>query len=61
MSEPTGESMKQPDDSAQESKKPYVGPRPYERKQRDLFFGREQEARDLLSLVITNRVVLFFA
>ncbi|MEM7130457.1 MAG: hypothetical protein AAF702_29295, partial [Chloroflexota bacterium] len=40
---------------------PYVGPQTFTSAQRHLFFGREREARDLLSLVIANRVVLFFA
>ncbi|MEM7334741.1 MAG: hypothetical protein AAF490_21875, partial [Chloroflexota bacterium] len=40
---------------------PYVGPRPFSAKERHLFFGREQEARDLRSLVISQRLVLFYA
>jgi tetratricopeptide (TPR) repeat protein len=40
---------------------PYVGPRPFELKDRDIFFGREEEARDLLSLVIANNVVLVYS
>ena len=40
---------------------PYVGARTFERKESDLFFGREREAFDLLSLVISNRLVLFYA
>lgn len=40
---------------------PYVGPRTYTIDQAALFFGREREARDLLALVIANRVMLFFA
>ena len=40
---------------------PYVGPVPYERKDRDLFFGRDEEAESLLSLLISERVVLFYA
>lgn len=40
---------------------PYVGPQTFTTEQGHLFFGREREARDLLSLVIANRVVLFFA
>jgi hypothetical protein len=41
--------------------KPYVGPRPFEASQAHLFFGREYEASDLLSLVIAERLVLFYA
>lgn len=40
---------------------PYVGPRTFTEAQRHLFFGREREARDLLSLVMSERVVLFYA
>jgi len=39
---------------------PYVGPRTFEREQGRLYFGREREARDLLSLVISERLVLFY-
>lgn len=40
---------------------PYVGPRTFSRTEGDRFFGREREARELLSLVISERVVLFYA
>lgn len=40
---------------------PYVGPRPFQREERDRFFGREREGRDLLSLVISERLTLFYA
>jgi murein DD-endopeptidase MepM/ murein hydrolase activator NlpD/uncharacterized protein YraI len=40
---------------------PYVGPRTYTRADRNLFFGREREARDLLARVISERLVLFYA
>jgi WD40 repeat protein len=40
---------------------PYVGPRPYERDDRRNFYGRRREARDLLSLILAERVVLFYA
>lgn len=39
----------------------YVGPRPFERDERDLFFGRDREISELLSLVISSRVVLCYA
>ncbi|MFC1974814.1 DPP IV N-terminal domain-containing protein [Chloroflexota bacterium] len=42
-------------------KNPYVGPRTFTREDRVRFFGREQEARDLLSRVISERLVLFYA
>ncbi len=40
---------------------PYIGPRPFERADRDKFFGRLRETRDLLSLIMAERVVLFYA
>ncbi len=40
---------------------PYVGPRPFDRADRPYFFGRSREARDLLSLILSERVVLFYA
>lgn len=40
---------------------PYVGPRTFKEDESDLFFGREREARDLLSLVMSERLVVFYA
>ncbi len=40
---------------------PYVGPRPYEREDRQNFFGRRRETRDLTALIMAERVVLFYA
>ncbi len=40
---------------------PYVGPRPFEQNDADLFFGREGEVRELLSHVVANKVVLLYA
>lgn len=40
---------------------PYVGPRPFERKDSARFFGRDQEARELLSLIVANRMVVLYA
>ncbi len=40
---------------------PYIGPRTFTIEQKNLFFGREVEARHLLSLVISERLVLFYA
>lgn len=40
---------------------PYVGPQPFEQKDRDRFFGRERESNELLSLVIANRMSLLYA
>lgn len=40
---------------------PYVGPRTFSQQEADRFFGREVEARELLSLIIAERLVLFYA
>ena len=40
---------------------PYIGPRSFSYDDRDRFFGREQEGRDLFSLVLSQRLVLFYA
>jgi hypothetical protein len=40
---------------------PYVGPRAFEEKDRDNFFGRAEETRQLTSLVIAQRAVVFHA
>ena len=40
---------------------PYVGPRAFTLAERNRFFGREREARELLSRVIAERLVLFYA
>lgn len=44
-----------------ESFNPYVGPRPFSTADRDRFFGRDQEARDLVPMVIAEKLVLFHA
>jgi hypothetical protein len=41
--------------------KPYVGPRPFGRDEKDIFFGRDREARDLCSLVVAHPIVLLYA
>ncbi len=40
---------------------PYLGPRPYERADRQHFYGRSRETRDLLALILSERAVLFYA
>src|SRR4051812_45640105 len=40
---------------------PYVGPRPFEFDERDIFFGRVREADELASRVISHAAVLFYA
>ncbi len=40
---------------------PFVGPRPYERADSHLFFGRAREAEEILSLIIAHPIVLLYA
>ncbi|MBV7330360.1 hypothetical protein KFU94_19330 [Chloroflexi bacterium TSY] len=40
---------------------PYVGPRTFRTDEAHLFFGREREARELTALIISKRLVLFYA
>lgn len=40
---------------------PYVGPRTFEERDREYFFGREAEAQQLRALVLAQRQVLFYA
>ncbi len=40
---------------------PYIGPRAYTEAEATHFNGREQEAQDLLALVVRERLVLFYA
>lgn len=44
-----------------QERNPYIGPRPFEREDRDLFFGREREISEVLSLVVAHRVLLLCA
>jgi hypothetical protein len=44
-----------------QERNPYVGPRPFEREDRYLFFGRDRETSELLSLVIAHCVLLFYS
>ncbi|HET9225620.1 MAG TPA: hypothetical protein VFR31_03070, partial [Thermoanaerobaculia bacterium] len=44
-----------------QDEEPYVGPRAFKRDDRHLFFAREIEANDLLSLITAHRIVLFYA
>lgn len=43
------------------SRNPYVGPVPFEEKDRDFFFGRDHEIAILQGLVLASRTMLFFA
>lgn len=40
---------------------PYVGPLPFQRKDRGIFFGRVREVNDLVSLIFAHRTVLLYA
>jgi Novel STAND NTPase 1 len=40
---------------------PYVGPRPFEAEERERFFGRDEEARAVASLIVAHRVVVLYA
>ncbi|HVF49676.1 MAG TPA: WD40 repeat domain-containing protein [Pyrinomonadaceae bacterium] len=46
---------------SKEKLEPYVGPRPFSRADRSLFFGRDREANELLSLVVAHPVVLLYS
>ena len=48
-------------ESQESARNPYVGPRPFTRDEHALFYGREREADDLLSLVIAEKLVFFYA
>jgi len=47
--------------SAASTPGPYVGTRPFDRKDSENFFGRDREADDLFSLVLARPVVLIYA
>lgn len=55
--------MVQPDDNTIDIQidNPYVGPRTFEEKDGRFFFGRERESRELLSLVISEPMVVFYS
>ena len=40
---------------------PYVGPRTFTQEESNRFFGREREARELYSLIVSERLILFYA
>ncbi len=40
---------------------PFVGPRAFEESERELFFGRDLETRQLAALVIAQRVVVLYS
>jgi len=40
---------------------PYIGPRPFQREEKRLFFGRDKDADKLLSMIIDNKIVILYA
>ena len=40
---------------------PYVGPRPFETRERGLFFGRDREAHEVSSLILANKLLVLYA
>jgi len=40
---------------------PFVGPRPFDAEDQDIFFGRNAELDELLSIIIAHRVILLYA
>jgi hypothetical protein len=42
-------------------KNPYVGPRTFQKEDSNHFFGRDREARDLMALISSERLILFYA
>lgn len=40
---------------------PYPGPRTFRPEERDKFYGRDREARDLTALIVSARLVLFYS
>lgn len=43
------------------SKNPYVGPKPFEANESNLFFGRDWETEELTAMVVAHPAVLFYA
>lgn len=44
-----------------DKREPYIGPRPFKKDEGELFFGRDQEADELISLITAHPVVLVYA
>jgi len=40
---------------------PYVGPRPFEQKDRNLFYGRNYETLEIISLILSNPLTLIYS
>src|SRR5215469_8981561 len=44
-----------------QSLEPYIGPRPFTSEDQSLFFGRNSETDEIISLIISHRLVLIYA
>src|SRR5918992_5087759 len=44
-----------------ELRNPYVGPQPFRGEDQALFFGRDREANEAVSLIIAHRVLVLYA
>lgn len=40
---------------------PYIGPVPFDHNSKDIFFGRNEEAQRLLSMIFANQIVILYA
>jgi hypothetical protein len=40
---------------------PFIGPRPFRREDQKLFFGRDKETNEILSLIFAHQLVLIYA
>ena len=50
-----------PQEIAKSQIQPYVGPRSFQKEQRNFFFGRDQEADELVALITAHPAVLFYS
>ncbi len=50
-----------PQDNQANSVAPYVGPRSFQREQREFFFGRDEEADELVSIITAHSAVLLYS
>ena len=48
-------------DAVSGTARPYVGPRPFEKRDHHLFFGRDREAHEISSLVLANKFFVLYA
>jgi hypothetical protein len=48
-------------EEGQEIIDPFIGPRPFRREDQRLFFGREKETNEILSLIFAHQLVLIYA